>query len=100
VGGFDRSRDPKSKPTVGEIWALYLLPEYWGQGIGVALWDAASEGLDDEGCTQVTVWVPLRHERALRFFELAGFKRDLKTARTTPLGGVKIEEIRLKRALG
>lgn len=98
--GFDRSRDPKTKPTVGEIWALYLLPDHWGQGVGVALWDAASEGLSEEGCTQVTVWVPLRHERALRFFELAGFKRELNTARTTPVGGVKIEELRLKRALG
>jgi ribosomal protein S18 acetylase RimI-like enzyme len=98
--GYDRSRDPKTKPTVGEIWAQYVLPEHWGQGAGLALWDAAQEGLVDEGCTHVTVWVPLRNERALRFYELAGFKRELNTARTAPVGGVKLEEIRLKRALG
>src|SRR6478735_11253039 len=30
--GFDRSRDPKSKPTTGEIWALYVLPSHWNKG--------------------------------------------------------------------
>ncbi|MEO7242104.1 MAG: GNAT family N-acetyltransferase [Variovorax sp.] len=97
--GYDRSRDPKTAPTVGEIWALYVLPDYWDQGFGVGLWDAAREGLQEEGCTSVTVWLPLKGERALRFFELAGFKRELSTARTTPVGSVRIEEIRLKRAL-
>ena len=97
--GFDRSRDPKSKPTTGEIWALYVLPDHWGQGAGLALWDAAREGLVDEGCTDVTLWVMLKNERALRFYELAGFKRELNTARTSPVGSVRVEEIRLKRKL-
>jgi len=97
--GFDRSRDPKSRPTTGEIWAIYVEPSHWGQGAGLALWDAAREGLIEEGCTEVTLWVPLRNERALRFFELAGFKRELSTARTAMIGGVKLEEIRLKRPL-
>ena len=97
--GFDRSRDPKSKPTTGEIWAIYVGPGDWDQGAGLALWDSAREGLADEGCTEVTLWVMLKNERALRFFELAGFKRELNTARTTPIGSVKVEEIRLKRAL-
>jgi ribosomal protein S18 acetylase RimI-like enzyme len=95
--GFDRSRDPKTPSTTGEIWALYVKPEHWGKGVGVALWDAARDGLEEEGCTLVTAWVPLRNDRALRFYELAGFKREMKTAKTTLLGGTKIEEIRLKR---
>ena len=36
--GFDRSRDPKSKPTTGEIWAIYVGPGDWDQGAGLALW--------------------------------------------------------------
>lgn len=95
--GFDRSRDPKTPATTGEIWALYVKPEHWGKGVGVALWDGARDGLEEEGCTIVTIWVPLRNERALRFIELAGFKREMKTAKTTSLGNVKIEEIRLRR---
>ena len=97
--GFDRSRDPKSKATTGEIWAIYVGPGDWDLGAGLALWDAAREGLVDEGCTDVTLWVMLRNERAIRFFELAGFKRELNTARTTPMGSVKVEEIRMKRTL-
>jgi ribosomal protein S18 acetylase RimI-like enzyme len=97
--GFDRSRDPKSKNTTGEIWAIYVAPDRLGQGIGLALWDSALEGLEEEGCTEVTVWLPLLHEKTLRFHDLAGFKREMNTARTVPLGGVKIEEVRLKRKL-
>ena len=97
--GFDRSRDPKTPSTTGEIWAIYVKPEHWDKGVGVALWDAARDGLEEEGCTVVTIWVPLRNDRALRFHELAGFKREMKTAKTSMLGGVKIEEVRLKRSV-
>lgn len=97
--GFDRSRDPKSRPTTGEIWALYAAPELWGRGVGLALWDAARDGLHEEGCTEVTAWVPLRNDRVVRFFELAGFKREMNTARTVPAGSARLEEVRLKRKL-
>jgi len=98
--GFDRSRDKGTPPTMGEIWAIYVLPGYWGKGVGLALWDAAREGLIEEGCTHVTVWLQLGNERALRFHELAGFKREMSSAKTVPLGDGRIEEIRLKRVLG
>ena len=97
--GYDRSRDPKTPATTGEIWSIYVKPEHWGKGVGVALCDAARDGLEEEGCAHVTIWVPLRNERALRFMELAGFKREMKTAKTSLLGNVKIEEIRLRRAI-
>jgi ribosomal protein S18 acetylase RimI-like enzyme len=98
--GFDRSRDAGTKSTVGEIWAMYVLPAHWGQGAGLALWDAAREGLREEGCTQVTLWVLLRNDRALRFYEKgAGFKRDMPSLRTTPFGTTRLEEIRLKRTV-
>jgi GNAT superfamily N-acetyltransferase len=97
--GYDRSRDKGTPPTMGEIWALFASPAHWGQGVGLALWDAAREGLLEEDCTHVSVWLPLGNDRAVRFHELAGFKRELASAKTVPMGTVKIEEIRLKRAL-
>ena len=42
---------------------------------------------------------PVAIDRAVRFHELAGFKREMTTVKTVPFGSVKIEEIRLKRAL-
>ncbi|MBP8182677.1 MAG: GNAT family N-acetyltransferase [Rhodoferax sp.] len=97
--GFDRSRDKGTPQTMGEIWAIYVVPERWGTGIGLALWDAAREGLLEEGCTHVTVWLAISNDRALRFHELAGFKREPSSAKTVPVGTARVEEIRLKRAL-
>jgi len=97
--GFDRSRDAGTPPTTGEIWAIYADVAVWGLGAGLALWDAAREGLLEEGCTQVTVWIPIANDQAMRFHELAGFKRELHSAKTVRYGDVKVEEIRLKRAL-
>lgn len=98
--GFDRSRDKGTPPTMGEIWAIYVAPEHWDQGVGLALWDVGREGLLEEGCSDVSIWIALGNERALRFHELAGFKRELSTARTVPAFGVRVEEIRLRRKLG
>ena len=96
--GFDRSRDAGTKSSVGEIWALYVAPAHWGNGVGVTLWDGAREGLKEEGCTQVTAWVLLRNERGLQFFEhSAGFKREMPSLKTVAFGSAKLEEIRLKR---
>lgn len=97
--GFDRSRDPKTPNTMGEIWSIYAAASHWGQGVGLALWDAARDGLIEEGCTKVTLWVPLGNERALRFHDLAGFKREMTSIKTVAIGTVKVEEIRMKRDL-
>lgn len=97
--GYDRSRDPRTPPTTGEIWALHVGADHHGKGVGLALWDAAREGLVDEGCTHVSIWIELASERALRFLELAGFKRDMPSLRTVARGARRVEEIRLKRAL-
>jgi ribosomal protein S18 acetylase RimI-like enzyme len=98
--GFDRSRDAGSKPTTGEIWALYVKPSHWRQGAGLALWDGARDGLKEEGCTNVSLWVLLRNERALNFYEhAAGFKREMPSLKSVAFGSAKLEEIRLKRPL-
>ncbi|HYW56592.1 MAG TPA: GNAT family N-acetyltransferase [Polaromonas sp.] len=98
--GFDRSRDKGTPSTTGEIWSIYVDPAFWEKGVGVALWDAANDGLKEEGCTKVTVWVPVRNDRGLRFHELAGFKREMTSLKTVAVGSVKLEEIRLKRDVG
>ena len=98
--GFDRSRDPGTKSSVGEIWAMYVSPPHWRKGVGLALWDGARDGLKEEGCTQVTLWSLVANERALQFYEqAAGFKREMPSLRATPYGSVKVEEIRLKRSV-
>lgn len=96
---FDRSRDKGTASVVGEIWAMYVNPIHWDKGAGLALWDATRDGLQEEGCTKVTLWVFLRNQRALRFFELAGFKREMGSAKTTDISGTRVEELRLQRSV-
>ena len=98
--GFDRSRDPGTKSSVGEIWAMYVTPAHWRKGVGLLLWDGARDGLKEEGCTQVSLWALVANERALQFYEqAAGFKREMPSLRATAYGKVKLEEIRLKRTV-
>ena len=98
--GFDRSRDAGTKSTMGEIWAMYVYPDHWRGGAGLALWDGARDGLKEEGCTQVSLWVLLHNDRALQFYEhAAGFKREMASLKTVVLDSAKLEKIRLKRDL-
>lgn len=99
VVGFDRARDKGTPPTMGEIWTIQVLAAYWGRGAGLALWDTARDELQQEGCTEVMVWISLANERAMRFHELAGFKRVMSSARTAMVHGVRTEMIRLRRKL-
>ncbi len=98
--GYDRSRDAGTPSTMGEIWQIYVNPIRWDTSAGLALWDAARDGLEEEGCTHVSLWLPMRNDRALRFHEIAGFKREMTSAKTVDLGGTKVEMVRLKRAIG
>jgi len=79
--GYDRSRDPKSKPTTGEIWALYVVPSHWARGAGLALWDAAREGLAVEGCTEVTIWIPLCNTAHCGFASLPASSANCRVPR-------------------
>ena len=60
-------------PGAGEIYALYVLPEYYGTGIGMALMDAGLEKLEGK---RAFVRVLKKNARAIRFYEKCGFMRD------------------------
>jgi RimJ/RimL family protein N-acetyltransferase len=76
------SRDPDAAPWSSELYALYLHPSVWGQGVGRALFDAAVADLCARGRREVTAWVLAGNARALRFYEAAGMRLD---------GGHKVE---------
>ena len=68
----------------GEVYAIYLLSNYYGQGVGAGLMNAAIQ--DMPGCDKVVVWVLKGNERAIRFYERLGFRFDGKS-QTLDLGG-------------
>ena len=60
-------------PGAWEIYALYVLPEYYGTGIGMALMNAGLEKLEGK---RAFVRVLKKNARAIRFYEKCGFMRD------------------------
>ena len=58
----------------GEVYAIYLLEEYYGKGIGSRLMKEALKRLEDHPV--VAVWVLKENERAIRFYEHFGFHPD------------------------
>ena len=58
-------------PETGEIFALYLLSEYYGTGVALQLMNAGLDQLD--GFSQVCLWVLKENKRAIRFYQKCGF---------------------------
>ena len=58
----------------GEIYAIYILKEYYGKGIGFALMEKALDALSEY--PQTAVWVLTGNERAIRFYKRCGFEFD------------------------
>ncbi|MFV0280045.1 MAG: GNAT family N-acetyltransferase [Rhodoblastus sp.] len=59
-------------PYAGEIFELYLVPEYQGLGFGGRLFAAARQELAAKGYLSTIVWALADNERALRFYENLG----------------------------
>ena len=60
------------EPAVGEVYALYVLPEYHGTGVGRQLMDAALEKL--AAYPNICLWAVKGNGRAVRFYEKYGFR--------------------------
>lgn len=58
-------------PNIGEIFALYVLPEYYGTGVGSELMKAGLKQLIDY--PEVCLWVLKGNKRAIRFYEKCSF---------------------------
>jgi ribosomal protein S18 acetylase RimI-like enzyme len=74
VGGS--ARDAELPATAGEVYAIYLLPEALGRGVGRALLAQSFATLREQGKTEVVVWVAEANVRARRFYEVAGLALD------------------------
>jgi ribosomal protein S18 acetylase RimI-like enzyme len=61
-----------SLPYRGEIFELYLKPEYQGLGFGHRLFTAARRELAGHGLNSVLVWSLADNERAISFYERLG----------------------------
>jgi GNAT superfamily N-acetyltransferase len=102
VGGFanfgpTRDTDPGGT-RVGEIPAIYVLPEAWGTGLGRALMTATLSQLAGCGFESATLWVLDTNARARRFYARAGWTAD-GSAKQDDIGGALVTEVRYGRPL-
>ncbi len=72
----------------GELYALYVLADYYDQGIGYQLMQAALEKL--QSYETVSLWVLEGNTRAIAFYEKNGFQFD-GVKKIIHLGAKRIE---------
>lgn len=81
----------RTVPNTGEIFALYVLSEYYGSGVGKMLTDAAIRTFSDY--PKVLLWVLKDNKRAIRFYEKYGFRADGEEAFLSALNASEIRMI-------
>ncbi|KRC30488.1 GNAT family N-acetyltransferase [Acidovorax sp. Root219] len=91
---FGDCRDKDAPATRGEIWAIYVDPARWSQGVGQALWQQAREWLLEQGKADASLWVLASNQRAIRFYAALGFVPDPGSDRTITVAGAPIGEVR------
>jgi ribosomal protein S18 acetylase RimI-like enzyme len=71
-----KCRDEDKDHDYGEIWGIYLLPQFWNMGIGTELINWGINELGSRGYKKVSLWVLEENFNARRFYEKIGFKHD------------------------
>jgi ribosomal protein S18 acetylase RimI-like enzyme len=74
VLGFASVGPSRSADGWGEVWALYAAPEAWGTGVGRALLEEGLAWLAGRGLARVMLWVLRGNQRAIGFYQAAGFQ--------------------------
>jgi ribosomal protein S18 acetylase RimI-like enzyme len=94
---FGHCRDAGAPERRAEIWALYALPESWGQGVGRQLLQHALAQIAGDGFQDTSLWVLAANARAVCFYERGGFLAVRGSEKRVPLGGVEVEELQFHR---
>lgn len=96
VAGFAAIGPCRDADAAGdlEIWAIYLAPDYWSQGLGHALWRASHAFAIQRSAGRLSLWVFANNPRARRFYERSGARVEPGSVKTFVLGGVTLEEVR------
>jgi len=100
IHGFATTAPSRDADLVsyGELGALYVDPDYWGRGIGMALVSAARDHLAALGFENALLWVLMGNVRADRFYRNDRWAPD-GLQRTDTVWGVTVNEIRYRRQL-
>jgi ribosomal protein S18 acetylase RimI-like enzyme len=78
VIGFASTGPSRDEDAIeaAEVYAIYVLPDRCGHGIGRALLDHAMEDLRQRGYREVLLWTLTTNVPAQRFYERQGWRTD------------------------
>jgi ribosomal protein S18 acetylase RimI-like enzyme len=85
-------------PHDGEMFLLFVHPDYARRGIGAILLAAAHDSLRAAGCREAFLFTHEHNERALAVYTAAGYQPDGKD-RTSEFRGAHMREVRLVKQL-
>lgn len=91
VIGFIGYGESREEPQAGEVFALYVLPEYCGNGIGSELMRAGLDRLREY--SRVFLWLLKENRRAFSFYEKCGFSADGKEKFSNAVGAAGIRMV-------
>lgn len=98
VIGFCVAGASRDEDSWGEIFSIYVHPDYWDGGHGAALLRTGENRLHELGFSRGMLWVLEDNLRARSFYEREGW--TLATPfRIEEIGGVQVTEVRYETAL-
>lgn len=92
------SRDDDTDPTqTAEISAIYLLSDYWQQGFGKMLLEAAEADIKKLNYKKLILWVLASNQPARKFYEKMNFDADKVIDNQDHLTNVVLKEVRYRK---
>jgi ribosomal protein S18 acetylase RimI-like enzyme len=91
---FGRCRDEGAPPKRAEVWAIYVMPSHWSQGVGTQLWRGARTRMAELGYGSVSSWLLADNARAVHFYTRMGCVPDEESVKEVVIGGKALSEIR------
>jgi ribosomal protein S18 acetylase RimI-like enzyme len=87
------SRDADAAARTGELYAIYVHPQFWDERIGAALHDAGLAALHAGQHQSATLWVLDTNQRARAFYDRHGWSTDGHT-KPAEIGDLTVSEVR------
>lgn len=91
-------RDGEVRTADAELYAIYVHPERYGEGVGQALLNESLRRCRAAGDRRMLLWVLRDNTAARRFYERAGFAAD-GAQEPFEVDGVQVPEVRYAREL-
>ncbi|MGO4886177.1 GNAT family N-acetyltransferase [Anaerobacillus sp. MEB173] len=89
--GFVAGKSIDDENFGGELYALYLLEECRGLGVGRQLFSAIAKHFKEIGITSIMVWVMEQNKYGLGFYESMGGKEYFR--RKSEFGGMTVDDV-------